>query len=272
VRRRADVAAVARCDGRTLSVRLPCPCVTAVTVTALADSDFPNGLAPPWAPIDPTDGNATLPPNATFGKRTAPPAVAGPPPIELTIPSPRPNLRAVPPPRDRPPSRTHYFTQESNPSSLGVLEREIGESVESGAGQITIAVTSPGGLLLPMLEFYQRLIALPVKIRTHAVGPVASAGTILMLAGSERSAVPDATFLFHPVSSHAQQRVTGLQARSIERHRQLYELTLHEIYKARTRLSLETIARFGEETLVFDAQSAVRWGIIDRIEVLTLGR
>jgi ATP-dependent protease ClpP protease subunit len=44
------------------------------------------------------------------------------------------------------------------------------------------------------------------------------------------------------------------------------------IYKARTRLSLETIARFGEETLVFDAESAVSHGIIDRVGDFELGR
>jgi len=51
----------------------------------------------------------------------------------------------------------------------------------------------------------------------------------------------------------------------------LYELTAHEIYKARTRLPPETIARFGEATLVFDARSAVRFGIVDRIETLAPG-
>ena len=78
----------------------------------------------------------------------------------------------------------------------------------------------------------------------------------------------------NPKSRNArkQQSTTGFRARSIERHRQLYELTLHEIYKARTRLSLATIARFGEETLVFDAERAVRHGIIDRIGNIALGR
>ena len=160
--------------------------------------------------------------------------------------------------------------RESSAPSLDSLEREIGKSVESGVEAITIIMASPGGLLLPMLEFYRRLISLPVKIRTHAAGPVASAGTILMLAGNERSADPRATFLFHPVSVPLQQRANAIQARSIERHRQLYELTLHEIYKTRTQFSLETIARFGLETLVFDAQAAIVHGIVDRIESLQL--
>jgi ATP-dependent protease ClpP protease subunit len=204
-----------------------------------------------------------------FGKRRTPPAILDQPQMEPTIPSPPPDADGRPPAarRDQTTSRTHYFLQESQPTPLGFLESEIGESVQSGADEITIVMASPGGLLLPMLEFYRRLIALPVKIKTYAVGPVASAGTILMLAGAERTAHPRATFLFHPVSSRVSKPATGFQARSIERHRELYELTLHEIYKARTRLSLETIARFSEETLVFDAQTAIAHGIIDRIEV-----
>ena len=211
-------------------------------------------------------------PRVIFGKRGLLPSPREQPQIDSTIPSPQPYKDDASPLalRDRSAGRTHYFTQETNPSSLGFLEREIDESVESGAGEITIIITSPGGLLLPMLEFYRRLISLPVKIKTHAVGPVASAGAVLMLAGTERSANPHATFLFHPVSNHMQQRATPFQARSIERRRQLFELTLHEIYKARTQLPLETIARFGQETLVFNAQTAARYGSIDRIETLRL--
>jgi ATP-dependent protease ClpP protease subunit len=206
--------------------------------------------------------------SVVFGKRRAPPAAPDRDQKEPAVPTPQLGGKVHPSSSstDRSTGHVHYFIQESRPAPLGVLESEIGESVEAGAREITIVMASPGGLLLPMLEFYRRLMALPVKIRTHAAGPVASAGTVLMLAGSDRSAHPDATFLFHPVSSRTQHRVTGFQARSIERHRELYEITLHEIYKARTRLSLETIARFSEETLVFDAQTAIKHGIIDRID------
>jgi len=196
-----------------------------------------------------------------FGRRVRPPATEAPLLLDEGD-----ELSLAPP--DRLASRTHRFAQVADHGSLDLLQREILESVESGVGEITLVVTSPGGLLLPMLEVYRRLISLPVKIRTHAVGSVASAGTVLMMAGAERSADPGATFLFHPVSSEPHQGATAFQARSIERHRQLYELTVHEIYKARTRLPPDTIARFGEATLVFDARTAVRFGIVDRIDVL----
>ena len=150
-------------------------------------------------------------PRVIFGKRGLLPSPREQPQIDSTIPSPQPYKDDASPLalRDRSAGRTHYFTQETNPSSLGFLEREIDESVESGAGEITIIITSPGGLLLPMLELYRRLISLPVKIKTHAVGPVASAGAVLMLAGTERSANPHATFLFHSfltTCSNAQRR------------------------------------------------------------------
>jgi len=209
-------------------------------------------------------------PSVTFGRRVRPPATEEPAQAQPAIAPPHPDARAASPPAptDRPASRTHRFAGATDHRSLDLLERDILESVESGAVEIIILVTSPGGLLLPMLEVYRRLISLPVKITTHAIGAVASAGTVLMMAGAERSADPGATFLFHPVSSGPHQGATAFQARSIERHRQLYELTAHEIYKARTRLPPDTIARFGEATLVFDARTAVRFGIVDRIDVL----
>ncbi|MGA2045214.1 MAG: ATP-dependent Clp protease proteolytic subunit [Roseiarcus sp.] len=207
-------------------------------------------------------------PSVTFGRRVRPPATAEPAQFDLAVSPPRPDARDASPSAapDRPASRTHRFAGATDHGSLDLLEREILESVESGAVEIIILVTSPGGLLLPMLEVYRRLISLPVKIRTHAIGSVASAGTVLMMAGAERSADPGATFLFHPVSVGPYQSASAFQTRSIERHRQLFELTAHEIYKARTRLPPETIARFGEATLVFDAPTAVRFGIVDRIE------
>ncbi len=210
----------------------------------------------------------TLVQSVTFGKRKSPPVdpqLAPPePPIPMAGDGGRDASRAAIPEPCR--SRTHYFTEPTHPAALECLEREIGASIQAGAAQITIVMTSPGGPLLPMLEVYRRLVALPVKIKTHAIGPVASAGTILMLAGSDRSADPRASFLFHPVSNPMQAQASGYEARSIERHRQLFELTLHNIYKERTRFSAQTIARFGREELVFSGQAAIECGIIHRIE------
>jgi ATP-dependent protease ClpP protease subunit len=91
---------------------------------------------------------------------------------------------------------------------------------------------------------------------------------MLRLAGAERSADRRATFLFHPVSHTMQAQAQGYLGRSIERHRRLFELTLHSLYKERTRLSAQTIARFGREELVFDGAAALKVGSIHRIEIL----
>jgi ATP-dependent protease ClpP protease subunit len=201
----------------------------------------------------------------TFGKRKTPPAIVDAAPAEAPAlasageaPQANETVGAS--------GRTHYFLQQSNLVSLKLLEREIAESLLAGAEEITIVLSSPGGLLLPMLEFYRSLKSLPVKIKTHAAGPVASAATILFLAGDERSADPRATFMFHPVSVTMNTAADAYQALRIERQRLLFEMTLHNIYKERTRLSNPTIERFGREELVFNCEMAIEHGIIDRIE------
>jgi ATP-dependent protease ClpP protease subunit len=188
-----------------------------------------------------------------FGKRKTPPPGPEDAPLE---PATEPAASV----------RTHYFMQTSNEGALADLEDEIDKSIEDGATEILIVLTSPGGSLLPMLEFYRKLVALPVKLRTHAVGPVASAGTILMLAGAERSAEPTANFMFHPVSMRLDGPVDAYQSLVIERRRQLFELTMHNIYRERTRFDEDTIARFGREELWFDVSKAIECGVIDRIE------
>ncbi len=91
---------------------------------------------------------------------------------------------------------------------------------------------------------------------------------MLRLAGAERSADRRATFLFHPVSHTMQAQAQRHLGRSIERHRQLFELTLHNLYKECARLSAQTIARFGREELLLAGAAALKLGSIHRIEIL----
>jgi ATP-dependent protease ClpP protease subunit len=176
-----------------------------------------------------------------------------------------------PPALDRPPSHIINFEQPINPGSLGDLERRINESVDAGLKEITIAVTSPGGSLVPTLQLYERLISLPIKLKTHGVRAVDSAANVLFLAGSERTAHPHTAFLFHSAYVPVRQGLTRAQAEENSQELQRLEQTLAQLYLARTRLSSTAIAQFSQESVVYDARTALRLGIIDRIERLSLG-
>jgi ATP-dependent protease ClpP protease subunit len=171
---------------------------------------------------------------------------------------------------DRRRSDIILFDQPISPGSLGDLERRVDECVELGLKEITIVVTSPGGSLSPTLQLYERLISLPVKLKTHGRYAVASAANVLFLAGAERTAHPRTTFLFHPVHIPVQQGMTRAEAEANWLALMAREQTLAELYLARTRLSRAAVAEFSQVSVAYDARTALRLGIIDRIEILSL--
>jgi ATP-dependent Clp protease, protease subunit len=186
---------------------------------------------------------------ASFGRRQAPIAVNPPEP---------PPLR----------SAKLAFLEKVTAESVARLALAIEAEMVKGADEIVLAVASPGGELLPMLEFYRTLLRLPVQLNTHAVGMVASAATILYLAGARRSAEPGAQFLFHQVSTMFEPPEGSFVSRSVERHRQLFEITALEIYRTRTRLPPEMIESFTRGEVILDAAQAVAHGVAQEIHEL----
>ena len=160
---------------------------------------------------------------------------------------------------------TIEFREPVTTISLSRLAASTGAAAAAGADEIIWLLSSPGGELLPTLELCRTLAKSPVRLTTFAVGQVASAATYLMLAGAERVAHPDATFLFHEVSTPIKPPPGSFVARSVERNRQLFELTGHEVYRKSTRLPLDLIARFAHETIILNAQQALEFGVVHRI-------
>lgn len=64
---------------------------------------------------------------------------------------------------------------------------------------IQINISSPGGSVAMGIFTYNYLKALPCKLIMHNIGSVDSIATIIFLAGAERFANPNASFLFHGV-------------------------------------------------------------------------
>ncbi|MBC8432845.1 MAG: ATP-dependent Clp protease proteolytic subunit [Desulfobacterales bacterium] len=59
--------------------------------------------------------------------------------------------------------------------------------------------SSSGGFVAPGITLYNFLMALPVKVIMHNTGSIDSIATVIFLAGAERYAVPNSTFLFHGI-------------------------------------------------------------------------
>jgi ATP-dependent Clp protease, protease subunit len=122
----------------------------------------------------------------------------------------------------------------------------------------------------PTLGLYSLIRALPAKINTHAQGFVASAATILFLAGQDRSADRNARFLFHPSQSTVFGQVSEAQIQ--DQLTQFIDLEdeITQIYHDQTKLSDDDIKQFQRETVIFDAEKAQKSGIIQTIADLRI--
>lgn len=95
----------------------------------------------------------------------------------------------------------HYvsFSAEINPSTTENLIAAMTQLCNTGASEIHLMLSTPGGSVMHGMTLYNVLRALPVKLVTHNTGNVDSIGNVIFLAGLERRACQHSTFMFHGV-------------------------------------------------------------------------
>lgn len=163
-----------------------------------------------------------------------------------------------------------FFDQTLDVASMRTLRRQLATLVEAGVSEITLVIDSPGGQLEPTLITYSFILALPARINTHAQGFVQSAATLLYLAGQARSADRGARFLFHP----SQALVTGLmdEKQVLERAQSfdIVKSVVTQIYHDRTTLPASETERFEHDTVVYTAEQARTFGVVQTVADLRI--
>jgi len=131
--------------------------------------------------------------------------------------------------------------------------------------EIYMYINSPGGVIYSGLAIYDTMQMISNPISTWAIGVTASFGTVLLAAGTKgrRYALPHATI-------HMHQPLGGVQGQATD-----IEIQAHEILRLRERLNgimsnhtgqtLEIIERDTERDFYLDADSAVKYGIVDQV-------
>jgi ATP-dependent Clp protease protease subunit len=138
-------------------------------------------------------------------------------------------------------------------------------SSEDPEAPIQLYINSPGGQVYAGLAIYDTMRMIPNPISTLAVGMTASFGTVLLTAGSkgERFALPNATIHLHQPLGGAQGQASDIeiQAKEILRLKD----QLNEILARHTGQSIKTIERDTNRDFYLDAQSAVEYGLVDKV-------
>lgn len=158
--------------------------------------------------------------------------------------------------------------------STGGLLRECAELANDGVDTVYLALSSPGGMVEPAIAAHNLLRGYPFRLVTHNVGSVDSMGNVLFLAGDERYACANASFMFHGVG-FSMSRGTRFELKQLREKMDSVETDQRKvaaILAERTRIPKEEIDALFREAVRRDPDYALEAGIIDEVREFEVPR
>ena len=136
---------------------------------------------------------------------------------------------------------------------------------ESETDQITLYISSPGGEVFSLFSVYDTIQSIKAPVRTISVGESSSSAAVLLLAGSKgkRFAFPNSTIMLHSVLSGVEGTTREIELES-KRIKQINQQMI-EIIARHTGQNLRKIKRDLSKDKFFNAEEAIKYGIIDFI-------
>ena len=149
-----------------------------------------------------------------------------------------------------------WFDDEISPA-------QFKDELESGDGNITVWLNSPGGDCFAAAQIYNMLAAYPGKVTVKVDAVAASAATVVAMAGDEVQMSPVAMMMIHNPAMMAAGDHNDM-AKAIEVLRETKESIINA-YAGRTHLSRAKLSKLMEDETWMDARKAVELGFADRI-------
>lgn len=165
------------------------------------------------------------------------------------------------------------FFDEINPQRVNQFIAFCSQVIQQHRPDVLqINFSSPGGNVAAGFILFNYLKAIPPKLVMHNIGSVDSIATVIFLAGTERFANPNATFLFHGVMAgfnektaltyyQLKERLDGLKGDQDKISQAIKDLTTI------TQSELDSLFLQGE---VKSPEYALEKGIIHQIRALNL--
>jgi ATP-dependent Clp protease protease subunit len=146
-----------------------------------------------------------------------------------------------------------------------VIAQMLFLAYENPEKDIQLYVNSPGGSLTAGLAIYDTMQHIQPDIQTICVGLAASAGALLLAAGTKgkRSALPYSRVMLHQPWGGAQGQAVDIdiQAREVMELRRV----LNEILAHHANQPLERIERDTDRNFWMSAERAKEYGLVDQI-------
>jgi ATP-dependent Clp protease protease subunit len=128
---------------------------------------------------------------------------------------------------------------------------------------IKLFITSGGGLVYQVFSAIDTIQALKVPVHTYCQGLVASAGTLLSLAGKKRFITENSYMLIHEIRAGTWGKFTHM-CESIENSKQLMD-HIKSYYVKRTKLTLEELDDQLKKDVTWNAETCLEKGLVDEI-------
>ena len=136
---------------------------------------------------------------------------------------------------------------------------------ENPKKEIAFYINSPGGLVLSGLAMYDTMQYISSNIMTICVGQAASAGSLLLTAGTKghRYSLPHSRIMIHQPSGGFQGQVTDIEIHTSEIIKT--KNILNKIYAKHTGNKNEKISEIMERDHFFSPEEAKKFGLIDKV-------
>ena len=136
---------------------------------------------------------------------------------------------------------------------------------ENPKKEISFYINSPGGIVWSGLAIYDTMQYISPEIMTICIGQAASAGSLLLTAGSKgmRFSLPNSRIMVHQPSGGYQGQVTDIEIHTNEIKKTKEKL--NQIYTKHTGRKIEEIQKVMERDKYFSPEEAIKFGLIDKV-------
>ena len=136
---------------------------------------------------------------------------------------------------------------------------------ENPKKEISLYITSPGGVVTSALAMYDTMQFIKAPVGTLCMGMAMSAGSLLLMAGEPglRISLPSASIMLHQPSGGYQGKVTDIMLHAMESER-LKRLT-NALYVKHCGRTYEEVERALDRDNFMTPDQARVWGVVDHV-------
>ncbi len=149
-----------------------------------------------------------------------------------------------------------WFDDEVSPS---IFKDEL----ESGTGDITVWINSPGGDCIAAAQIYNMLVSYKGKVKVYIDGLAASAASVIAMAGDEVLMSPVSMLMIHNPATMAFGDHEDMK-KAIEMLDEVKESIINA-YEIKSGLSRDKLSRLMDNETWMNANKAIELGFVDGI-------